>query len=580
MRSKVLFQSIFEDDFYIKFEEDVTKKFNLPIKYSQSFIGFGKINSMYRFWITNDSFDFIFNCRIKLNKSLRDNRVRILFKKENKDEIFKHIEQICEDLLNNTTNTKMFSNNKKDIDISSNPIYLRFDNLMFNLKTFLGGQINNFQLPTNQISNRLYNCLGGNGIFTFNDLILFDTKDIINFNYFGRTSLRELIGLIEEFLKINNVDIIDEKNYFENVQLKYNNIEIKEKILYDKKFNNLDDQIITDIQYKSDKIIEIIDLICQDLIPTREYDIYYQYCLSEDNRTLQDIGNEYSLTRERIRQIVNKVKRKQFQKFNFFKNIKLKNEVINIFNSVENENFLDFIKFGFLINYSEKKTKHYLSFIFEEDFIIKIIDICTYSLMDLTNKKENIKGLISDKVIYPSNFKSNLIFENINSVSESKYIYINAAYKKFKEQPNINDVIINPDICYYEKDINLYYPDFALKIGENIVLVILLNTINLGFYYNRNRFNKLHEFCKHHGFGYLILDTKFVSIFEIKEMEIDKNLEIEMLSILDTKKLINWEDILLLKKKYKVSKETIVSFVLNNKFRFSLKPFCIKKGHL
>jgi hypothetical protein len=65
-------------------------------------------------------------------------------------------------------------------------------------------------------------------------------------------------------------------------------------------------------------------------------------------------------------------------------------------------------------------------------------------------------------------------------------------------------------------------------------------------------------------------------VFEIRKINIDENLKVDLLNILEVKKKIIWSDFAVLKKKYKITPEIIVAFVLQNKLNFVGDPFVIR----
>ncbi|MDE5592436.1 MAG: hypothetical protein K2I75_00725 [Clostridiales bacterium] len=109
------------------------------------------------------------------------------------------------------------------------------------------------------------------------------------------------------------------------------------------------------------------------------------------------------------------------------------------------------------------------------------------------------------------------------------------------------------------------------------MLVVVVAVINMAFGYNIKRFNDLHTYCKENGFGYLVMNDRFKTIFDVKQTEINNDLVNELNYVLEKTDSIAWKDIILLKDKYAITNDIIAAYVLQNKLDFQLKPFRIKK---
>ena len=99
----------------------------------------------------------------------------------------------------------------------------------------------------------------------------------------------------------------------------------------------------------------------------------------------------------------------------------------------------------------------------------------------------------------------------------------------------------------------------------------------MALFYNVRRFNALHQFCKDNGCGYLITDGKKITIYDLKNRHIDKELVELFDEILSEANVILWEDIKRIKEKKGFHNIDIAAYVLQNKLHYSLKTFAIKR---
>ena len=103
-----------------------------------------------------------------------------------------------------------------------------------------------------------------------------------------------------------------------------------------------------------------------------------------------------------------------------------------------------------------------------------------------------------------------------------------------------------------------------------------MSTVNLAYVYNVQRCNELHRFCKEHGYGYLIMDDRGSSIYDLMKRELDPELEDMLNGILNRYSMITWEHIKEIKQTRAIPNDDIVTYVLKNKLHFTMSPFCIK----
>lgn len=614
-KSKVTFPAIFEYPFYTWFE-DYIKSLNLPISYTANFIGVGPIKTMYLCWITKYGQSYLFNSRKSLVKDLKENREKVLFNEDNKELIvgmISHILSQCEDYMenNNSSNDdtdeygedgfEVGDSKIDNVDVSDNvESASSLDEINSLIKTMpensfeiqiLTSLINSLKVNITEspdmifkypafISNRLKNCLCRNGYMNFNDLSNAKADDLFEMKHFGRKSLEELISILTNFApckvpKVNKpLDEIEEIEF----DLKLTPLILHDEIFIKNKIKDVDENRIEFYQSIANDYIECINNCFENNLSLREVDILKRYYFNDGKVTLQIIGDEFGITRERVRQILKKSFRKLLSKFNNSSNFKNKGRAIYLFNKISADEFINFIKYGFLLNMNILSTKFYLLFLYKEDVVDKILSICEDSIKGKVVKPGKYDDFVELNVVYPSNINIKIVPESIISVEKLNYSYLINAMKKFMNIPKVSKVIPNPNIYYRENNSTKYNPDFALIYEDKIILVIVLNTINLGFYYNLLRFNDLHQYCKENGYGYIIISERFKSFFDIKKTDIEPELEDWLLNILEKRKVINWRDILTLKGKFVITNEKIVAFVIKHKLKFTLNPFVIRKN--
>ena len=231
-----------------------------------------------------------------------------------------------------------------------------------------------------------------------------------------------------------------------------------------------------------------------------------------------------------------------------------------------------------------KKKNTILNMLFGKRFLNEISANCKKFTVRLEKQKKLQKH--NDKLILEwEKYRSKIIFpcSSYNKSDSEKSYNPNLKYgyeKKFLEKmqrfSDYVDVIINPDIVYYSSKETDHRPMFLLRLNDGTkVLVVLLQTINMALIYNIRRCNELHRFCKENGYGYLIIDDRGNSIYDVKNRVIDDEL-VSLLNIIIARRgIILWSDIKDLKLTRPVSNLDIAAYVLQNKLYFTMEPYRI-----
>lgn len=417
-----------------------------------------------------------------------------------------------------------------------------------------------------QCSNRLRNALYRNNIRNIKMLKSYPTELLLKLHFFGNKCLYELcdflidIGSIDVSETINNNSFPD-KNTSEDEELE-KRFEMLTYINSSKQkftkliFDNSYDIYINNIEYYSDIYIEFIGLLSKasllKLTPKEQFVFNARFGINEEAKTLQEIGNSLSLTRERIRQIANKIIRKiRVKRLSNIDLIKLeysKCKLIEKIQKISIEGFLVYIYFEcnninllklayYLLSSKnldinnirtklESQYYQYQQIILEyaktkkfNDMFNSIINYQSkrvISDLDFSRlKTERVVNTTEDSLI---NFSYNDEVYQCESFLEKKILeklLINNTFKKIKTQ-SIKIPFNN----------SFYYPDFQCLTHDNhLVIIEVKPLLNMCESYNIRKFKALKSYCERYGFGYLIVDDRNNSFFGIN----DKNDKFDLL---------------------------------------------------
>lgn len=202
---------------------------------------------------------------------------------------------------------------------------------------------------------RLSNALKNQDILFVGDLVICEPSSLLSFTNFGKTSLEELKGLMKENNISWNTIYDDDQQWFDQRAKLLNeiknkkdkglrldqNIVGKKSLLKDfKDFTKITsiDKIFIDLETPpeklSDLIIEDISEIISLLNDKMSIIFKGRFGYRENYKTLEELGKEFGITRERVRQLEFKLKRslKNLGKIE-------KNSLIDYFNKYETVSF-------------------------------------------------------------------------------------------------------------------------------------------------------------------------------------------------------------------------------------------------
>lgn len=319
----------------------------------------------------------------------------------------------------------------------------------------------------------------------------------------------------------------------------------------------------------------------------RDYAIYLDH-IEGDQVTLSDLASKYELSRERIRQIINRIEERLFRRLKKamrFDNVEFNACIERIAEILKEANYcIPYLLVYGMSGVSNRKKQALLN-LFGENLRKELAESAAglttveWERRMLQKKQEEFEAwrLCSAKVCYPSAFVVDQSLPVAVYERGKLFSFEERAYKQLKKFGPAIEIIQNPDIVYDSTSETDHRPHFLLRLPDGTsALGLILPTVNMAFIYNIKRCNALHLFCKANGYGYLIVDDRGDSMFDLKNRALDPALKERLDVILQTRKRIVWNDILQIKRRLSVSNADIAAYVLQNKLHFTMEPFCIR----
>ncbi len=289
---------------------------------------------------------------------------------------------------------------------------------------------------------------------------------------------------------------------------------------------------------------DIESFIQKSKIKKRNWEIYKKYVLSLKNYSLEEVGNIYNITRERVRQIIKKIDKrmgsfslkKRFIKYvDFVENFIIENGVLDFSNEhhvkelkkiFENRNLIEVIAF---LNKIENKfivlEDRYCYLKSKYDYIISYLDYLVEKTNDSYVCMKTFDSIFSELKI-DKNREKELLKLIINN---DKRFYINA----------------DKDICYYSKEPFSKYSIIWIifdEIGEPVHYSVVMKKYNE---ITGNNINS-HIFLSYLDRREDLFTRIFTGIYGLKKWGYSKhifsmNLVIELLE--SKKSVMHYEDI-------------------------------------
>lgn len=455
-------------------------------------------------------------------------------------------------LLKKSSNqsSSYISKNSPYSNLSTEIIVKEFEKLLHNIDN----KFNNISF--NQCSNRLKNVLYRNGISNIQILKTYPIENILQFKNFGEKCLWELC----EFLtKVSNNEIIETQST-SNKQNTTNDKQLEEQYNILHYINDVNKTpYVFDLKNAFPLYLENIDkyaLMYLDLmeylsnlslykLTPREQSIFRaRFGINEEPKTLQEIGDYHSLTRERIRQIVLKIIRKlKVKKFSNIDFINLEYYKCKLFEKLNDLSFSGFIAYIFFECNNIEQFKLIYLLIFKKQVELKFVkselERQYYKHQQKLIQDEKIK-LYNDKIYNLIKYKEKRIISDIayarlktervvNTTDENliSFSYNNEIHQceSFLEKKILEKFLLHKTFKQIKTQSlkipfnnSYYYPDFQCLTHDNhLVIIEIKPLLNMCEDYQIKKFQALKNYCEQYGFGYLIVDDRNNSFFDINK---------------------------------------------------------------
>ena len=428
----------------------------------------------------------------------------------------------------------------------------------------------NLKIMTTDV--RLFNCLARAKISTFNDLKAFGIEDLFRTKNFGKKTLETLVSIVEGVYSLTYVDNQTPSNYMQD----FSNRLKEEAETYDFESNIVSNNDYSDLKIK---LLECVLEECAQLDP-RKYEIFKSRLLA--NETLEQVGNRYGVSRERIRQIETKVSKNLIASFcnpayyqnsvslqRFYKYLFDENDFVSMMvHLIEPQDIISNILIKMCaINHAEKISFYALKHNNQEDiktalenakFSQHFKELKRWPLYDAIRNLEDVQEIIPERI----NLLDSHMPKNVDLYDKIKNMLSKYKNMRFISYP------------YLGKDLNA---GGALVINEKIVILLIYvkdeddlvseKTIELD--------KNLKEFCKDIGYGYAICSSKSKSLNEFLIRKPDSIAEKKLNTALDNAYTKADHIVKNICFKYNLKKQDVISIGVNNGYVFKTNPLSI-----
>jgi hypothetical protein len=183
---------------------------------------------------------------------------------------------------------------------------------------------------------------------------------------------------------------------------------------------------------------------------------------------------------------------------------------------------------------------------------------------------ERQRNVSSDSNEYAGSFHSSKLDRFVEYESELEYDFLQRLERFeqvifYQEQPF--------KIPYeFENEQHLYYPDilFVLQDGQGIVVEIK-PVFKMALQINLKKWTALKNFCAENGLGLLITDGR-LAIQQVQRFEINPDFAKDVLSALD-RGALSWGEYKRFRDKYGVTRSDFLALVLRHRLVWQLSPF-------
>ncbi len=340
----------------------------------------------------------------------------------------------------------------------------------------------------------------------------------------------------------------------------------------------------------SHTVDRLLQLLSDEIRVARTRDVWRRYVLT-DAETLERIGTDYNLTRERIRQLVRKGNRAISAFFvrhcTHGTNEAFDTCVLSMTHALKNASCVlpVFLQNAFS-DWGERKKKSALQLLFGEENGAELFDACERYRKMATAPAQKQDGAMEKvtrlqaMIQYPTEVCADTQEQISAFVMEREYTHVARFRRQLEKMKEYLHFVQKPNIVYYSTSKTDHRPDFLLELENGRrVLVLVLPTLNMAFSYNTKRFQALWDFCEKKGYGYLVVDDRGQTPCDLKRLPVDPILKSTLDTILLSKREILWDDILGVKEVHEVTNTLIAAYVLQNELHFVMDPyFCIRRS--
>lgn len=314
---------------------------------------------------------------------------------------------------------------------------------------------------------------------------------------------------------------------------------------------------------------------------------------------MQNIGNDYNLTRERIRQIVKKISR----------NLKRhKDKYISLFNNIADTNYINYFFSG-------------ISNLYNEHFLKILLDILDnnlyYSIINKIYEINSAQKQAYRQQLYDSKFKEALVINKSNSYKQKNLNEL--TFNNLVKERELNDenttgivelknlgkcleyeslleknILLKLDKVSFIKDIktqslkipykynnisHFYYPDVQLITKNNNIIILEIKPLLKMFEeFNLIKYFVLKNFCNENNYCYAIVDDSYNTIEKIKNMNVNLEKEKYFINFLKENKKITYRQFRIIKEKINLTIYELFNILIKNhkNLTYTSTPFLIK----
>ena len=397
-------------------------------------------------------------------------------------------------------------------------------------------------------SNRLKNVLYRNSIVTLNDLKRYSPDEIFKFKNFGEKCLWELCMFLTNQTADGAAEQVGRDDQFTRTYQMLHYIEGVNAM--DVSFSPTDafeTYLENQAAYSSiyTGYIDYLSRISLRKLTVREQGIFNaRLGINETPKTLQEIGDSYNLTRERIRQIVNKTVKKLKPKRKLkIDNIELEYARCRIVESCISASFNGFVAYLYFESENVNQFKLLYTLLFNQPIDIESVKTELESqYWQYTNKvkteqkqqqfNEGIYQLISyqsKREITDEDFAQLKTERTVNTADTAlanfSFDGVNYQCESFLEKKILEGFLRNKTFKQIKTQAlkipfknTFYHPDFqCLTHDNNLVLIEVKPLFKMCEAHNVEKFLTMKQYCEKHGFGYLVIDDRRHSFFTIDQ---------------------------------------------------------------